>query len=37
MRPDLSDWDEQWSAPSSHLEHIAPWLALALAGLLAWL
>jgi hypothetical protein len=37
MKSTITNWDEQLSAPSTRLEHIAPWLALALAGLLAWL
>lgn len=37
MRSALSEWDEQWGAPATRLERVAPWLAFGLAGLLAWL
>ena len=36
MQQSFDDWDEQWRAPSTRLEHVAPLIAFALAGLLAW-
>ena len=37
MKTSLSDWDQQWTTPSSRFEYAVPLLALAVAGLLAWL
>jgi len=34
-RVSVQDWDDQWTAPSSRLEQLAPWLALGVAALLS--
>jgi hypothetical protein len=36
MKQAFSNLDERWSAPSTRLEQLAPLIAFALAGLLAW-
>jgi len=33
MRTTVHDWEDQWSAPESPVERVAPWVALALAVL----